>query len=252
MLFMNHHHDDDILPTREAAALLGVAVSTAQQWMEHGAMPSWKTPGGHRRVHYGAVRRLMDSQGGGGSVTARPAPEPLVASSDEFLPAIAPGYPVAHDEAARLLAMDAAQLIDTAPESVFDRLTWLATQVTDSPMALISLLTSRRQWFKSRVGVDVTETPREWAFCSHAVLQNDLFIVEDTLLDPRFMHNPLVTGEPFLRFYAGFPLQDATGHPLGTLCILDREPRKLRDREVRSLRELSAIASEEIQRRKVH
>lgn len=248
------HSKDSVLTTRATAELLGVAVSTAQLWIENGAIPSWKTPGGHRRVRLSAVRRLMEQRNGqsapAAAVASRSAGRPASsASGAEFLPAAAPLYPVAHDEAARLLALDAARLVDTPPEPVFDRLTWLASQATDSPMALISLLTARRQWFKSRIGVQVSETPRDWAFCSHAILQKGLFVVEDATRDPRFQDNPLVIGEPHIRFYAAFPLLDGSDHPLGTLCILDREPRKLRDREVRSLRELAALASEEIQRR---
>lgn len=241
------HSKDSVLTTRATAELLGVAVSTAQLWIENGAIPSWKTPGGHRRVRLSAVRRLMEQRNGG--IAPAGAVKPEGASGVEFLPAAAPRYPVAHDEAERLLALDATRLVDTPPESVFERLTWLASQVTDSPMALISLLTASRQWFKSRIGVQVSETPRDWAFCSHTILQNGLFVVEDATRDPRFQDNPLVIGEPHIRFYAAFPLLDGSGHPLGTLCILDREPRKLRDREVRSLRELAALASEEIQRR---
>lgn len=241
------HSKDSVLTTRATAELLGVAVSTAQLWIENGAIPSWKTPGGHRRVRLSAVRRLMEQRDGQTVVAG--AAKTRAASGIEFVPAAAPAYPVAHDEAQRLLALDAVRLVDTPPESVFDRLTWLASQVTDSPMALISLLTSRRQWFKSRIGIEAGETPREWAFCSHAILQNGLFVVEDATRDPRFQGNPLVIGEPHIRFYAAFPLLDGGNHPLGTLCILDREPRKLRDREVRSLRELAALASEEIQRR---
>ena len=99
------------------------------------------------------------------------------------------------------------------------------------------------------VGVDVPETPRDWAFCSHAVLEPDMFVVEDAMADPRFQHNPLVTGAPYIRFYAGCPLLDSDGYPVSTLCILDREPRKLRAHEVHAMFELSALASEEIQRR---
>jgi excisionase family DNA binding protein len=242
---------DSVLTTRATAQLLGVAVSTAQLWIENGAIPSWKTPGGHRRVRLSAVKRLIEQRGVDGVAAAvapaRPVPTP--ASSAEFLPHAAPAYPVAHDEAVRLLALDAAHIVDTPCESIFDRLTWLATQTTATPMALISLLTSSRQWFKSRIGVDVDQTPRDWAFCSHAILQDGLFVVEDALRDPRFQDNPLVLGAPHIRFYAAFPLLDGNNMPLGTLCVLDHEPRRLRDREVRSLRELAAIASEEIQRR---
>lgn len=240
---------DSVLTTRATAELLGVAVSTAQLWIENGAIPSWKTPGGHRRVRLSAVKHLMEERGLVAPAAAAPAPAPAVASSTEFLPSATAAYPVPHDEARRLLALDAARIIDTPAESVFDRLTWLASQVTESPMALISLLTSERQWFKSRLGVDAPETPRDWAFCSHAILQDGLFVVEDAARDPRFQDNPLVTGAPHIRFYAAFPLLDADKMPLGTLCVLDSEPRRLRDREVRSLRELAALASEEIQRR---
>ena len=245
------HSKDSVLTTRATAELLGVAVSTAQLWIENGAIPSWKTPGGHRRVRLSAVKRLMEQRGLAVAATAPSAPvaAPALPSSAEFVPAATPAYPVSHDEGPRLLALDAAHIVDTPAESVFDRLTWLASQVTESPMALISLLTAQRQWFKSRVGVDVDETPRDWAFCSHAILQDGLFVVEDAARDPRFQDNPLVTGAPHIRFYAAFPLLDSNNLPLGTLCVLDREPRRLRDREIRSLRELAAIASEEIQRR---
>lgn len=237
------HSKDSVLTTRATAELLGVAVSTAQLWIENGAIPSWKTPGGHRRVRLSAVKRLIEQRSTAAAATAP------VASSPEFLPLATPAYPVPHNEAQRLLALDAVRLVDSADEAVFDRLTWLASEVTESPMALISLLTARRQWFKSRIGVAIAETPRDWAFCSHAILQDGLFVVEDAARDPRFQDNPLVVGEPHIRFYAAFPLFGAGKTPLGTLCVLDREPRRLREREIRSLRELAAIASEEIQRR---
>ena len=245
---MTEHTDDAILTTRATAELLGVAVSTAQHWIENGAIASWKTPGGHRRVRLSDVKRLMQDRTALAPAQATQV-KPSAPSSAEFVPLEAPQYPVGQDEAERLLALDMLHLIDTPAEPAFDRLTWLASQVTDSPMALISLLTSRRQWFKSRIGIEAGETPRAWAFCSHAILQNGLFVVEDAALDPRFQNNPLVLGEPHIRFYAAFPLLDRDNKPLGTLCVLDREPRKLRDREARSLRELAALASEEIQRR---
>lgn len=237
---------DSVLTTSATAQLLGVAVSTAQLWIENGAIPSWKTPGGHRRVRLSSVKRLIEQHG---AQVVSTQGLPAAATSAEFLPLAQPSYPVAHDEAERLLAVDAAHIVDTPCESIFDRLTWLATQTTDTPMALISMLTASRQWFKSRIGVAVDETPRDWAFCSHAILQDGLFVVEDALRDPRFQDNPLVVGAPHIRFYAAFPLLDSNNMPLGTLCVLDHEPRRLRDREVRSLRELAAIASEEIQRR---
>lgn len=237
---------DPVLTTAAAARLLGVAVSTAQLWLESGALPSWKTPGGHRRVRLSAVTRLLEEKAG----RSQAASAPLVLASDpEFLPAAAPRYPVPAGERARLAALQASGLVDSAPEDVFDRLTWLATQVTDCPIALMTLLTSKRQWFKSRVGIDMPETARESAFCSHTILQRGPFTVEDATRDARFADNPLVTGAPHIRFYSGVPLVDAGGHAFGTLCVIDREPRRLRDREAKALAELAAIASEELRRR---
>jgi excisionase family DNA binding protein len=231
---------DPVLTTADAARLLGVAVSTTQLWLESGALPSWKTPGGHRRVRLSAVMGLLADDAG-------QAPE---ARTDAICrPVPAQGHPLPLDEKARLAAVAASGLAGSPPEPVFDRLTWLATQVTDCPMALVTVLTSRRQWFKSRVGVDLTETPRDWAFCSHAIMREAPLMVEDASHDARFAANPLVTGPLHVRFYAGVPLCDAAGYPLGTLCVLDREPRRLRDREVKALVELAAIAAEELRRR---
>jgi excisionase family DNA binding protein len=241
------HHvdvDDPVLTTAAAARLLGVAVSTTQLWLESGALPSWKTPGGHRRVRLSAVTQLLAQKSQRQQDAAVVLPV-----HPEFLPAAAPGYPVPPDERTRLAAVRASQLVDSAPEPVFDRLTWLATQVTDCPVALLTLLTSQRQWFKSRIGFEMTETPRAWAFCSHAIADNCLLMVEDATLDPRFAANPLVTGPAQVNFYAGVPLHDAGGQPLGTLCVLDREPRRLRDREVKALTELATIAEDELRRR---
>jgi len=235
--------DDPVLTTAAAARLLGVAVSTTQLWLENGALPSWKTPGGHRRVRLSAVTRLLAAKAGQAPPQAGPGNDP------EFRPGPAPGHPLPQDEKARLAAVAASGLVDSAPEPVFDRLTWLATQVADCPMALITVLTSRRQWFKSRIGVDLAETPRDWAFCSHAIVQEAPLMVEDASRDARFAANPLVTGPLHVRFYAGVPLVDAGGHALGTLCVLDREPRRLRAREIRALQELAAIAAEELRRR---
>ena len=229
---------DPILTTREAAKLLGIAVSTAQQWIENGALPAWKTPGGHRRVRLSDVSALLRER-------ARPGTH--AGGGDDFLPAAACALP--GHEHARLIALRATGLLDSEEEAVFDRLTWLATQVTACPIALLSLVTGRRQWFKSRVGFGLTETAREDAFCSHTIVQDAPLIVPDASLDARFQHNPLVTGEQHLRFYAGFALVDAHGHRLGALCVMDREPRRLREREMRALGELSALASEEIRRR---
>jgi excisionase family DNA binding protein len=238
---------DPVLTTAAAARLLGVAVSTTQLWLESGALPSWKTPGGHRRVRTSAVLGLL-ARGPGRKPHDHASATP--ASLDaEFRPLPAGAYPCVPDEAVRLTALRTCGLVDTPAEAAFDRLTWLASQLTDCPVALITLLTARRQWFKSRLGMDMRETPREWAFCNHAVVQAAPFVVDDTARDPRFADNPLVTGAPHVRFYAGVALRDGNGQPLGALCVMDREPRRLRERELKALQELAAIAEDELRHR---
>jgi len=244
---MSTTDDDPILTTRDAAHLLGVAVSTVQIWMESGALPAWKTPGGHRRVRLSAVLQLRQQRGAPG-MDNPDVHDHLHDSGHGAAHTGAAGLP-APAESQRLAALAASSLMDTPPEEVFDRLVRLAAQVTDCPMALVTLLGTQRQWFKARVGVDITETPRALSFCSHALAAGDTFVVGDAASDPRFAGNPLVTGEPHIRFYAGVPLEDAQGRLLGTLCVLDREPRRLRERELRALRELATIASDEIKRR---
>lgn len=239
--------EDPILTTSAAARMLGVATSTVQLWMESGAIDSWKTPGGHRRTRESHIRALMTKVGGheGGSGGRRVPPTPL---DPEYLPNPDAAFPVPPDEEARLAALAASNLVDTPPEERFDRIVRLASMATDSPIALISLLTSRRQWFKARVGLQPQQTPREWAFCSHAILQDRPFVVEDAAADERFSGNPLVLADPHIRFYAGVPLHDQDGNAMGTLCVIDREPRKLRSTELQALLDLAAIASTEIAR----
>ncbi|GGY73885.1 GAF domain-containing protein [Pseudoduganella plicata] len=241
--------EDPILTTSAAARLLGVATSTVQLWMESGAIESWKTPGGHRRTRLSRIARLMEpaeqqAPPGAAGRAVEVAMSDL--TSEEFRPLPAPDYPAGKDEASRLIALAASGLIDTPPEAGYDRIVRLAAAVTGSPIALISLLTAQRQWFKARVGLDARETPREWAFCSHAILAEGAFVVEDAAADERFRSNPLVLADPHIRFYAGVPLRDAAGNALGTLCVIDREPRKLRAAELQSLLDLAAIAMEEL------
>jgi excisionase family DNA binding protein len=239
---------DPILTSRAVAALLGVSISTAQQWIESGAIASWKTPGGHRRVRRSAVMSVMERSGQKQDIRTAAATRPDDDQREFDLPSN-PAYPVALNEGKRLNALAASGLIDSSPEQVFDRITWLATRIADAPMSMVSLLTARRQWFKSKVGIDIAETPREWAFCGHAVLHDTPLIVPDASNDDRFAGNPLVINDPFIRFYAGFPVVDREGYRLGTLCVLDRQPRVLDGDQRRALTDLAAIVSEEIARR---
>ncbi|MFZ5861548.1 MAG: PAS domain S-box protein [Nitrospirota bacterium] len=157
---------------------------------------------------------------------------------------IAPPRPLNEDQ--RLRALQSLSVLDTPPEERFDRITRLAARIFDVPIALVSLVDSDRQWFKSCVGLSAKETPRSISFCGHAVLSDDVFIVPDAAQDARFADNPLVTGEPYIRFYAGQPLLDANDHRLGTLCLIDRRPRTLSEAERRTLLDLSRIAGDEM------
>ncbi|HJL50815.1 MAG TPA: PAS domain S-box protein [Polyangiaceae bacterium LLY-WYZ-15_(1-7)] len=137
------------------------------------------------------------------------------------------GAEIPPDEDARLAALFETGLLDTPPEERFDDLARLAQLICETPMALVSLVDRERQWFKARCGLEPTETPREHAFCAHAILGDDILEVEDARQDPRFADNPLVTGPPHIRFYAGAPLRLPSGEALGTLCVLDERPRRL-------------------------
>lgn len=151
-------------------------------------------------------------------------------------------------EKERLKALHATNLLDTPLEERFDRITRLAAAVFQAPIALISLVDESRQWFKSRCGLPAAETPRETSFCSLAILSEhkEPFVVEDAALDERFATNPLVTGEPHVRFYAGRPVSGPDGHRLGTLCIIDTRPRTPSARELDLLRDLASLVEEEI------
>ncbi|HEY2707231.1 MAG TPA: HWE histidine kinase domain-containing protein [Caulobacteraceae bacterium] len=156
----------------------------------------------------------------------------------------------AWNEAERLAALDGYEVMDTPAEADFDDLVKIAAEICGTPMALISLVDARRQWFKASVGVTASETPREVAFCAHAIQQTGVFTVEDAARDPRFAANPLVTGDPNLRFYSGAPLMTADGLPLGTLCVLDIKPSHLTPAQESALEALSrqVVAQLELRR----
>lgn len=149
------------------------------------------------------------------------------------------------NEAQRLAALLEAEILDTDNEPTYDDLTTLAASICGTPIALISLVDAERQWFKSRVGLSAAETPRELSFCAHALLEDTtVFEVHDAAEDPRFAGNPMVTGSPAIRHYAGSPLLSAEGLPFGTICVIDRQPRKLDEYQKASLRALGRLASE--------
>ena len=147
--------------------------------------------------------------------------------------------PIPADEKRRLHVLWQYDVLDTVPEEVFDDLTELAAHICEAPIALITLVDEKRQWFKSKVGLTVTETSRDVSFCGHAIAQSELFIVADATQDERFADNPLVTSEPGIRFYAGAPLITPDGHALGTLCVIDKVPRELRPDQKNALRVLA-------------
>lgn len=354
--------EKDILTTADTAKLLGVSVRTAQLLIEGGTIPSWKTPGGHRRVYRADVMALIES--GSGSTGSRHVlappkpctavviaagahlaqyrslagqlpdctlemfddvlaglvsigatkPHAILVDADGFPTPMAPlveslagnpalaqsrlmavgdaaafpaslpprvvrvttpaeamaalrlwvsgeeptapeqdglPYPLALNERQRLVALERSGLLDTPPEEAFDRLTWLAAQSFEAPIALLTLLTPTRQWFKSRIGLDLAETPRSWAFCNHTILKREVFSVPDLAQDSRFADNPAVRGEPGFRFYAGAPVLDDEGFVVGSLCVIDRKPRILAEREARTIEALAGLASDEVRLRKM-
>jgi GAF domain-containing protein len=154
------------------------------------------------------------------------------------------------NERRRLEVLWQHEILDTAPEQNLDDLTELAAFICDTPVALISLVDEKRQWFKARIGITATETARDISFCAHAILQKEVMVVPDALKDPRFATSPLVTGSPFIRFYAGAPLLTADGFALGTLCVIDHQPRELYERQIKALRTLARVIMSQLELRR--
>ena len=149
------------------------------------------------------------------------------------------------DETRRLEILQSYKVVDTAPEPAYDDIVSMASLMCATPIALVSLITEDRQWFKARLGMDVSETPRDQAFCAHAIRDpSTLMVVQDASKDPRFMHNPLVVGEPGIRFYAGAPLLTPSGAAMGTVCVIDRVPRELTPAMAQGLQALARQAGE--------
>lgn len=150
------------------------------------------------------------------------------------------------EEQARVGELHALHILDTPPEERFDRLTRLARRLFSMPIAVVSLVDTKRQWFKSRVGLEACETSRDVSFCAHAILRDEVMVVPDALLDPRFQDNPLVVGEPYIRFYAGCPISSPQGNKLGTLCLIDTIPREFDDDDKAMLADLARMVEQEM------
>ncbi len=153
---------------------------------------------------------------------------------------------VTENEKVRLKALHSLRILDTSPEERFDRLTRLAQHMFTMPMAVVSLVDQDRQWFKSSCGLSVNETPRDISFCGHTILNDEPMVIPDATKDTRFFDNPLVTGELGIRFYAGAPINDASGNILGTLCLIDTKTRAFTKNDVMALKDLAELASREL------
>ncbi len=151
-----------------------------------------------------------------------------------------------HNEAERLFILRALNLLDTPMEERFDRITRIVCNALNVPMAAITLVDDTRQWFKSSQGICVAETSRKDAFCAHAILESDMMLVPDASKDPRFHDNPLVTGDPYIRFYAGYPITVRNAFNIGTLCAIDNKSRQLTEAQKNIMQDLAQIVESEI------
>lgn len=155
------------------------------------------------------------------------------------------------DEQRRLAALQEYRVLDTGSEQVFDDFTALAAHICGVPMAMISLVDATRQWFKAKVGIRRRGTPRDISFCTHTILQTGPMIVEDATMDDRFARSPLVSKPPHVRFYAGFPLINPEGYPLGTLCVADRRPRRLTTKQRKAMEVLARQVMAQLEAKRV-
>jgi len=162
-----------------------------------------------------------------------------------------PDYPILPNEAQRQRDLERQGVLDQPEDEHFNRLVQLASTVLETPIALISLVDRDRQWFLARHGLEATETPREMAFCAHAIASDETLVVPDARQDPRFCTNPLVTSDPKVCFYAGTPLQSRDGHNLGTLCVIDRLPRHFSANQVQLLEDLAQLVLRELELRRL-
>ncbi len=154
--------------------------------------------------------------------------------------------PIPVNDVERIIDLRALEILDTPAEERFDRITRIAQRLFDVPIALVSLVDEERQWFKSRLGLDAAQTPREMSFCAHAILDDEILQVPDARSDERFRDNPLVTADPSIRFYAGAPIDSPNGNKLGTLCVIDRKPRELGPEDLETLRDLADLIEKEV------
>ncbi|WP_327194236.1 GAF domain-containing protein [Novosphingobium album (ex Hu et al. 2023)] len=155
------------------------------------------------------------------------------------------------DESARLAAVHKLEVLDTEPEEPFENVVSLVRTVLRVPIAIVTLVDADRQWFKARRGLDAVETARDISFCTHAIEQSEPYLVQDAAVHPLFAQNPLVTGHPGIRSYAGIPLQTAEGYNVGTLCAIDLEPRTFSDAEVAILSNFARIVVKELELRRI-
>ncbi|MEB3333310.1 MAG: sensor domain-containing diguanylate cyclase [Synechococcaceae cyanobacterium] len=161
-----------------------------------------------------------------------------------------PDFPIPVDEEQRLRDLERHGVIGTDSDEHLDRIVELVSLIFGTPIAMISLVEAERQWFLSSIGVDVRETPRDMAFCAHVIADSEVMVVSDALSDERFANNPLVMGEPHVRFYVGTPLRSPEGHNLGSLCAIDRVPRQVTPAQCRQLRLLGELVIRELELRR--